>query len=120
MLPLHLLCVSRVCIDEGADYIFVVLQNLIGLLAKLACSSLVAVKALFELNVGSTIRGILVSSDLSHGMPYLPSENQNNQVGCVIASLFPGHLSIILYLAVSTSCGPEPIYICHLTSVRSS
>ncbi|CAM0955142.1 unnamed protein product [Alopecurus aequalis] len=55
-------------------------SNLIGLLAKLACTSLVAVKALFELNVGSTIRGILVSSDLSHGMPYLPSENQNNQV----------------------------------------
>ncbi|XP_047095257.1 E3 ubiquitin-protein ligase UPL4-like [Lolium rigidum] len=55
-------------------------SNLIGLLAKLACTSLVAVKSLFELNVGSTIRGILVSSDLSHGMPYLPSENQNNQV----------------------------------------
>ncbi|KAE8812510.1 E3 ubiquitin-protein ligase UPL4 [Hordeum vulgare] len=55
-------------------------SNLIGLLAKLACNSLVAVKSLFELNVGSTIRGILVSSDLSHGMPYLPSENQNNQV----------------------------------------
>lgn len=47
----------------------VVEKNLIGLLAKLSCSSLVAVKALFELNVGSTIRGILVSSDLSHGMP---------------------------------------------------
>uniref|UniRef100_A0ACD5U1W4 Uncharacterized protein n=1 Tax=Avena sativa TaxID=4498 RepID=A0ACD5U1W4_AVESA len=55
-------------------------SNLIGLLAKLACASLVAVKSLFELNVGSTIRGILVTSDLSHGMPYLPSENQNNQV----------------------------------------
>ncbi|CAL4893978.1 unnamed protein product [Urochloa decumbens] len=54
-------------------------SNLIGLLAKLACSSLVAVKSLFELNVGSTIKGILVTSDLSHGMPYLPLEKQNNQ-----------------------------------------
>ncbi|CAN6332780.1 unnamed protein product [Urochloa humidicola] len=55
-------------------------SNLIGLLAKLACSSLVAVKTLFELNVGSTIKGIFVTSDLSHGMPYLPLEKQNNQV----------------------------------------
>ncbi|KAL6841297.1 hypothetical protein ACP4OV_028815 [Aristida adscensionis] len=55
-------------------------SNLIGLLAKLACSSLVAVKSLFELKIGSTIKGILVTSDLSHGMPYLPLEKQNNQV----------------------------------------
>ncbi|XP_006655387.2 E3 ubiquitin-protein ligase UPL4 isoform X1 [Oryza brachyantha] len=55
-------------------------SNLIGLLAKLACNSLVAVKSLFELNAGSTISRILVTSDLSHGMPYLPLENQNNQV----------------------------------------
>ncbi|KAF0923852.1 hypothetical protein E2562_007711 [Oryza meyeriana var. granulata] len=55
-------------------------SNLIGLLAKLACNSLVAVKSLFELNVGNTISRILVTSDLSHGMPYLPLENQNNQV----------------------------------------
>jgi hypothetical protein len=84
---------------------------LIGLLAKLACTSLVAVKSLFELNAGSTIRGILVSSDLSHGMPYLPSENQNNQVGCVIASSLPGYLSIVLFLAMPISGGPLPIYI---------
>ena len=63
------------------------MQNLIGLLAKLACSSLVAVKSLFELNVGSTIKGILVASELSHGMPYLPLEKQNNQVGCFTSSL---------------------------------
>jgi E3 ubiquitin-protein ligase TRIP12 len=56
-------------------------SNLIGLLAKLACNSLVAVKSLFELNVGNTISRILVTSDLSHGMPYLPLENQSNQVG---------------------------------------
>uniref|UniRef100_A0A0E0DSM4 HECT-type E3 ubiquitin transferase n=1 Tax=Oryza meridionalis TaxID=40149 RepID=A0A0E0DSM4_9ORYZ len=55
-------------------------SNLIGLLAKLACNSLVAVKSLFELNVGNTISRILVTSDLSHGMPYLPLENQSNQV----------------------------------------
>ncbi|KAL6619092.1 hypothetical protein ACP70R_034231 [Stipagrostis hirtigluma subsp. patula] len=55
-------------------------SNLIGILAKLAGSSLVAVKFLFELNVGSTIKGILVASDLSHGMPYLPLEKHNNQV----------------------------------------
>ncbi|XP_062179869.1 E3 ubiquitin-protein ligase UPL4 isoform X2 [Phragmites australis] len=55
-------------------------SNLIGLLAKLACTSLVAVKSLFELNVGSTIKGILVTSDLSHGILYLPLEKQNNQV----------------------------------------
>ncbi|KAK3138543.1 hypothetical protein QOZ80_5AG0370300 [Eleusine coracana subsp. coracana] len=54
--------------------------NLIRLLTKLACMSLVAVKSLFELNVGSTIKGILVTSDLSHGMTYLPLEKQNNQV----------------------------------------
>ncbi|KAJ1261688.1 hypothetical protein BS78_09G049700 [Paspalum vaginatum] len=32
-------------------------SNLIGLLAKLPCTSLVAVKSLFELNVSSTING---------------------------------------------------------------
>ncbi|CAD6266207.1 unnamed protein product [Miscanthus lutarioriparius] len=56
-------------------------SNLIGLLAKLACTSLVAVKSLFELGVSSTIKGILITSDISHGMPYLPLEKQNNQVG---------------------------------------
>ncbi|AQK94368.1 E3 ubiquitin-protein ligase UPL4 [Zea mays] len=55
-------------------------SNLIGLLAKLACTSLVAVKSLFELGVSSTIKGILITSDISHGMPYLPLEKQNNQV----------------------------------------
>ena len=29
---------------------------------------------------GNTISRILVTSDLSHGMPYLPLENQSNQV----------------------------------------
>ncbi|KAG8068392.1 hypothetical protein GUJ93_ZPchr0005g15491 [Zizania palustris] len=55
-------------------------SNLVGLLTKLACNSLVAVKSLFELNVGNTISRILVTSDLSHGMPYLLLETQNNQV----------------------------------------
>ncbi|KAL5231047.1 hypothetical protein ABZP36_029823 [Zizania latifolia] len=55
-------------------------SNLVGLLAKLACNSLVAVKLLFELNVGNTISRILVTSDPSHGMPYLLLETQNNQV----------------------------------------
>jgi hypothetical protein len=44
-------------------------------------------------------------------MPYLPSENQNNQVGCVIASSLPGYLSIVLFLAMPISGGPLPIYI---------
>jgi len=77
---------GQLCV-EGAECCVLSLQNLIGLLAKLACSSLVAVKSLFELNVGSTIKGILVASELSHGMPYLPLEKQNNQVGCFTSSL---------------------------------
>ncbi|XP_066374303.1 uncharacterized protein [Miscanthus floridulus] len=36
-------------------------------------------KSLFELGVSSTIKGILITSDISHGMPYLPLEKQNNQ-----------------------------------------
>jgi E3 ubiquitin-protein ligase TRIP12 len=68
-----------ICV-EGVDYCVSWLQNLIGLLAKLACTSLVAVKSLFELGVSSTIKGILITSDISHGMPYLPLEKQNNQV----------------------------------------
>jgi E3 ubiquitin-protein ligase TRIP12 len=61
---------------------------LIRLLAKLASMSLMAVKSLFELNVGSTIKGILVTLDLSHGMPYLPLEKQNNQVGFLYMTYF--------------------------------
>jgi len=72
--------VWSICV-EAADYCVSWLQNLIGLLAKLACTSLVAVKSLFELGVSSTIKGILITSDISHGMPYLPLEKQNNQVG---------------------------------------
>jgi hypothetical protein len=36
----------------------------VGLLSKLACTSLVAVKSLFELGVSSTIKWILITSDL--------------------------------------------------------
>ncbi|XP_072953939.1 E3 ubiquitin-protein ligase UPL4 [Typha angustifolia] len=56
-------------------------SNLISLLTKLASSSVMAVKTLFELNIGSTLRGILVASDLSHGTPYsLLEDAQFNQV----------------------------------------
>ncbi|KQK05853.1 E3 ubiquitin-protein ligase UPL4 [Brachypodium distachyon] len=97
-------------------------SNLIGLLAKLACSSLVAVKSLFELNIGSTIRGILVTSDLSHGMPYLPSENQNNQVNEALKlaiQLIPSVARDIedtcMVLAKEKIIVDEPGYLCRFS-----
>lgn len=44
--------------------------GLIGMLATLASGSLVAVKTLFELNVSSTMKEILMCSDLSHDIPH--------------------------------------------------
>ncbi|XP_077239573.1 ubiquitin-protein ligase 4 [Tasmannia lanceolata] len=44
--------------------------GLIGLLARFASGSLVAVRTLFELNISSILRNILTTSDLSHAMPY--------------------------------------------------
>ncbi|XP_008783678.1 E3 ubiquitin-protein ligase UPL4-like [Phoenix dactylifera] len=62
--------------------------GLISLLTKLASSSLVAVRTLFELNISSTLRSILMASDLSHGTPYSPFEDvQSNQVHEVLKLL---------------------------------
>ncbi|XXG81111.1 hypothetical protein AAC387_Pa09g1820 [Persea americana] len=44
--------------------------DLIGMLARLASGSLAAVRTLFELNMSSTLKDILASTDLSHGMPH--------------------------------------------------
>lgn len=47
-----------------------------------------AVKTLFELNIGSILKGILMASDLSHGGPYPILEDvQSNQVS-LFTSLF--------------------------------
>ncbi|XP_058110158.1 E3 ubiquitin-protein ligase UPL4 [Magnolia sinica] len=62
--------------------------GLIGMLGRLASRSLVAVRTLFELNISRTMRGILSSSDLSHGTTdsHL-SEMHSNQVHEVLKLL---------------------------------
>ncbi|KAJ1263270.1 hypothetical protein BS78_09G170700 [Paspalum vaginatum] len=97
-------------------------SNLIGLLAKLACTSLVAVKSLFELNVSSTIKGILATSDLSHGMPYLPLEKQNNQVSEALKlanQLIPSAARDVgdtqIVLAKEKMITDEPSFLCQFS-----
>uniref|UniRef100_A0A0D9WHF8 HECT-type E3 ubiquitin transferase n=1 Tax=Leersia perrieri TaxID=77586 RepID=A0A0D9WHF8_9ORYZ len=97
-------------------------SNLIGLLAKLACNSLVAVKSLFELNVGNTISRILVTIDLSHGMPYLPLENQNNQVNEALKlanQLIPSAARDVedtqIVLAKEKIIADEPRFLCQFS-----
>ncbi|XP_073151453.1 E3 ubiquitin-protein ligase UPL4 [Henckelia pumila] len=46
--------------------------GLIGLLAKMAAGSTIAFKALFELNISSTVKDMLSSYDLSHGTHSIP------------------------------------------------
>lgn len=57
------------------------LQGLIGFLTKLATRSLLAVRTLFELNISSILKGVLMASDLSHSNSYSSlQEPQSNQV----------------------------------------
>lgn len=53
-----------------SDFVDWILQDLIGMLARLASGSLAAVRTLFELNMSSTLKDILASTDLSHGTPH--------------------------------------------------
>ncbi|CAL9101284.1 unnamed protein product [Musa acuminata var. zebrina] len=56
-------------------------SGLIGLLRKLATSSLVAVQTLFELNISRTLMGILMSSDMLRDSAYMSVQDmQTNQV----------------------------------------
>nr|CAD1817569.1 unnamed protein product [Ananas comosus var. bracteatus] len=74
-------CVHLITVDGRTILSQTTCSSLIGLLTKLASSSLVAVKTLFELNIGSILKGILMASDLSHGGPYPILEDvQSNQV----------------------------------------
>ncbi|KAG1337984.1 E3 ubiquitin-protein ligase UPL4 [Cocos nucifera] len=80
---LHLIAVDGRMSPSQSTY-----TGLISLLTKLASSSLVAVRTLFELNISSTLRSILMASDLSHGTPYSPFEDvQSNQVHEVLKLL---------------------------------
>lgn len=81
--------------SEEVSIYLLCLQGLIGLLTKLASSSLVAVRTLFELNISSTLRSILMASDLSHGTPYSPFEDvQSNQV--FMLHHFPQNLNLLI------------------------
>lgn len=62
--------------------------GLIGLLAKLASGSIVAVRTLFEINVSSILQDIVSSYDLSHGMSSNAMvDGQRNQVHEVLKLL---------------------------------
>lgn len=62
--------------------------GLIGLLTKLATNSILAVRTLFELNISSTLRSILMASDVSRGTTYSALQDiQSNQVHEVLKLL---------------------------------
>ncbi|CAN4121598.1 unnamed protein product [Withania somnifera] len=62
--------------------------GLIGLLVKLAAGSIVAVKALFELNISHILKDILSTHDFSHGVPStLMVDGHYNQVDEVLKLL---------------------------------
>lgn len=57
---------------------------MIALLTKLASGSLVAVKSLFELNVGSTLKAIFMDFDLPQSVQYFHMDDLRfNQVLCL-------------------------------------
>lgn len=57
---------------------------MIGLLTKLASGSLVAVKSLLELNVGSTLKSIFMDFDLPQSAQYFHMDELHfNQVLCL-------------------------------------
>lgn len=57
---------------------------MIGLLTKLASGSLVAVKSLLELNVGSTLKAIFMDFDLPQSAQYFHMDDLHfNQVLCL-------------------------------------
>ncbi|KAM7468155.1 hypothetical protein LguiB_015717 [Lonicera macranthoides] len=65
-----------------------VYTGLIGLLAKLASGSTVALTTLFELNISSILKDILSNYDLLHGMPSSPvADGHCNQVHEVLKLL---------------------------------
>ncbi|XP_043700605.1 E3 ubiquitin-protein ligase UPL4 isoform X1 [Telopea speciosissima] len=56
-------------------------SGLIGMLARLASGSVVAVRTLFELNICTTLKHILSSYDIAHGLPYpVTGDAHSNQV----------------------------------------
>lgn len=62
---------------------FVVLdsQGLMGVLTRLASSSKLAVRTLFELSISRTLSDILIGSDVSHNSAVVSTEDvQNSQV----------------------------------------
>ncbi|PWA53720.1 ubiquitin-protein ligase 4 [Artemisia annua] len=62
--------------------------GLIGLLVKLASGSMIAVEALFDLNISSILKDILSTYDISHGMPSPRAfDGQGNQVHEVLKLL---------------------------------
>ncbi|CAM8924666.1 unnamed protein product [Rhodiola kirilowii] len=67
--------------------------GLVGLLSKLACSSIMAFKTLFELNISTILRGILCSCYHSSGSPFLNvgggHYNQTQEVLKLLNELLP-------------------------------
>ncbi|KAG1365699.1 E3 ubiquitin-protein ligase UPL4 [Cocos nucifera] len=80
---LHLIAIDgRISLSQATYTVF------LSLLTKLATSSLIAVRTLFELNISSILRNILMASDLSHGTPCPPFEDvQSNQMHEVLKLL---------------------------------
>ncbi|EEF37151.1 ubiquitin protein ligase E3a, putative [Ricinus communis] len=63
-------------------------NGLIGLLVKLSSGSIVAFRSLHELNISSTLKDILATYDVSHGMSSLHTvDGQSNQVNEVLKLL---------------------------------
>lgn len=65
-----------------SKFFLLMVQGLIGMLAKLASGSRIATKTLFGLNISRILKDILSSYDLLHGIP-LPGMIDGNcdQVG---------------------------------------
>jgi hypothetical protein len=80
---------------------------MISLLTKLASGSLVAVKSLFELNVGCTVKAIFMDFDLPQSAQYFHMDDLRfNQVLCVYL-----HILICTWdsLIMNLSCTvPDP------------
>ncbi|KAJ4767033.1 E3 ubiquitin-protein ligase UPL4 [Rhynchospora pubera] len=84
----HLISVDGRTLLNNATY-----MNMIGLLTKLASGSLVAVKSLLELNIGSTLKTIFMDFDLPQSAQYFHTDdlrfNQAYEVLKLVNQLIP-------------------------------
>lgn len=91
-------------------------QGLIGVLTRLALSSELAVRTLFELSISKTLSGILIRFDVSHKSAVVSTEEvQNSQVSILY---FDNFLMRYIYIIAEELILLKPMHDIHLPNCR--